>query len=84
MTEGLAGLTKAWVTLRAREVAALGREMLGGNGILADYLVAKHFGDMETMITGEGTYEINSLVAAREFTGIPAFLASSRSPSSKL
>lgn len=27
--------------MRARETAALGRELLGGNGILADFLVAK-------------------------------------------
>jgi hypothetical protein len=27
--------------LRARETAALGRELLGGNGILSDFLVAK-------------------------------------------
>lgn len=32
---------KAWITKKARETAALGRELLGGNGILADYLVAK-------------------------------------------
>lgn len=27
--------------MRARETAALGRELLGGNGILSDFLVAK-------------------------------------------
>jgi acyl-CoA oxidase len=32
---------KAWNTLRARETVALGRELLGGNGILSDFLVAK-------------------------------------------
>lgn len=32
---------QSWITLRARETAALGRELLGGNGILADFLVAK-------------------------------------------
>lgn len=32
---------QAWITLRARETVALGRELLGGNGILADFLVAK-------------------------------------------
>ncbi len=36
---------QAWNSLRARETVALGRELLGGNGILADFLVAKvgHF-----------------------------------------
>lgn len=32
---------QSWITLRARETAALGRELLGGNGILADFHVAK-------------------------------------------
>ncbi|XP_054793815.1 acyl-coenzyme A oxidase 4, peroxisomal-like isoform X6 [Prosopis cineraria] len=41
MTPGHASLGKSWITLRARETAALGRELLGGNGILADFLVAK-------------------------------------------
>jgi hypothetical protein len=27
--------------MKAREVVSLGRELLGGNGILADFLVAK-------------------------------------------
>ena len=29
--------------MKARETLALGRELLGGNGILADFLVAKVF-----------------------------------------
>nr|ABU98950.1 acyl-CoA oxidase [Glycine max] len=42
MTPGQASLGKSWITLRARETAALGRELLGGNGILADFLVRRH------------------------------------------
>jgi hypothetical protein len=34
-------VVQAWNSLRARETVALGRELLGGNGILADFLVAK-------------------------------------------
>lgn len=34
-------LYQAWISLKARETLALGRELLGGNGILADFLVAK-------------------------------------------
>lgn len=33
ITEGQAALAKLWNTRMAREVAALGRELLGGNGI---------------------------------------------------
>ena len=39
MTHELASQTKAWTSLRGREVAALGRELLGGNGIVSDFLV---------------------------------------------
>ncbi|KAK1355662.1 hypothetical protein POM88_048918 [Heracleum sosnowskyi] len=41
MTAGQASLGKSWNTAKAREVVSLGRELLGGNGILADFLVAK-------------------------------------------
>ncbi|XP_054793810.1 acyl-coenzyme A oxidase 4, peroxisomal-like isoform X2 [Prosopis cineraria] len=70
MTPGHASLGKSWITLRARETAALGRELLGGNGILADFLVAKAFCDLEPIYTYEGTYDINTLVTGREVTGL--------------
>ncbi|KAL1819115.1 acyl-coenzyme A oxidase 4, peroxisomal [Daucus carota subsp. sativus] len=73
MTIGQAGLGKSWITVKAREVVSLGRELLGGNGILADFLVAKAFCDLEPIYTYEGTYEINSLVTGREITGIASF-----------
>lgn len=40
MTHELASTTKAWTTLRGREVVSLGRELLGGNGVVADFLVS--------------------------------------------
>jgi acyl-CoA oxidase len=73
MTPGHASLGKSWITLRARETAALGRELLGGNGILSDFLVAKAFCDLEPIYTYEGTYEINTLVTGREVTGFASF-----------
>ena len=54
MTHEAASMAKAWTTLRGREVVALGRELLGGNGIVADFLVAKAFCDMEAYYTYEG------------------------------
>ena len=53
----------------ARQVVSLARESLGGNGIMIETRVMKHFYDLEVMYTGEGTYDINSLVSAREITG---------------
>ena len=55
--------------MSAREVVALAREVCGGNGILLENRVMKHFYDVEVMYTGEGTYDINSLLSAREITG---------------
>ncbi|XP_066363162.1 acyl-coenzyme A oxidase 4, peroxisomal-like [Miscanthus floridulus] len=82
LTAGHSSLGKAWTSRMAREVVSLGRELLGGNGILADFLVAKAFCDLEPIFSYEGTYDINSLVAGREITGIasfkPAMVAKSR------
>ncbi|KAL6998435.1 Acyl-coenzyme A oxidase 4, peroxisomal, partial [Sarracenia purpurea var. burkii] len=73
MTPGQVSLGKAWISLRARETVSLGRELLGGNGILTDFLVAKAFCDLEPIYTFEGTYDINTLVTGREITGIASF-----------
>ncbi|XP_027174990.1 acyl-coenzyme A oxidase 4, peroxisomal [Coffea eugenioides] len=73
MSPGHASMGKSWITLRARETVSLGRELLGGNGILADFLVAKAFCDLEPIYTYEGTYDINTLVTGREITGISSF-----------
>lgn len=84
MTPGQASLGKAWISLRARETVSLGRELMGGNGILSDFLVAKAFCDLEPIYTYEGTYEINSLVTAREITGIASFKPAILSKASRL
>ncbi|XP_038698146.1 acyl-coenzyme A oxidase 4, peroxisomal isoform X2 [Tripterygium wilfordii] len=73
MTAGHVSLAKSWITLKARETVALGRELLGGNGILTDFLVAKAFCDLEPIYTYEGTYDINTLVTGREISGLASF-----------
>lgn len=70
---GKFAMAKAWVTSKVREAAALGREMLGGNGIILDNYLMKAFIDIEGVYTYEGTYDINTLVAGRELTGYAAF-----------
>ena len=72
-TIGKFAMAKSWVTLKIREAAALGREILGGNGIILDNYVMKAFIDIEAIYTYEGTYDINALVAGRELTGHAAF-----------
>lgn len=69
-----AALAKTWVCARMRETAALGREILGGNGILLEHRVAQFHADAEAVYTFEGTHEINSLIVGRAITGQSAFL----------
>src|ERR1700726_1677472 len=42
-----AALAKAFCTAKSRETVSWGREVLGGNGIVADYNVARFFADAE-------------------------------------
>lgn len=68
-----AAMAKATTTRLARASVAMGRSLLGGNGISTDYGMAKLFGDAEILYTYEGTFEINSLLVGRAVTGISAF-----------
>lgn len=74
ITEGMASMAKAHNTATAREIVALGREILGGNGILLENHVARHFADMEAVFSYEGTWDVNTLVTGREITGLQAFV----------
>ncbi|MDI3212027.1 acyl-CoA dehydrogenase family protein [Arthrobacter sp. AL12] len=67
-------LAKAFTTARMRESVALGRGILGGNGIVTDYEMAKVFSDAEAIYSYEGTHEINTLVTGRAITGISAIV----------
>lgn len=67
-------LAKAFTTARMRESVAIGRSLLGGNGIVTDYEMAKIFSDAEAIYSYEGTHEINTLVTGRAITGIAAFV----------
>lgn len=69
-----AALAKTWVCSHMRETAALGREILGGNGILLEHQVARFHADAESLYTFEGTHEVNSLIVGRAVTGHSAFV----------
>ena len=69
---GQVSLVKAWWTQKARESVSLGRELLGGNGILIENQLIKLMMDIESIHTYEGSYDINMLVTGRELTGISA------------
>jgi glutaryl-CoA dehydrogenase len=67
-------LAKAFTTARMRESVAIGRSLLGGNGIVTDFEMAKIFADAEAIYSYEGTYEVNTLVTGRAITGISAIV----------
>jgi glutaryl-CoA dehydrogenase len=73
VTMDQAALAKAMCTLRMRETVALGRSIMGGNGIRVSHEMAKIFADAEAIYTYEGTYEVNALLVGRAITGISAF-----------
>lgn len=66
-------LAKMQTARLARETVALGREVLGANGILLDHDAARFFTDAEAVYSYEGTHEINALIVGRALTGVSAF-----------
>ena len=75
MTPGMTSLAKMNNARKARRVCTYARDILGRNGILLDYHVARHHADVEVVYTYEGTDTIQSLIVGREITGIQAFAA---------
>lgn len=69
-----AALAKEFATSRMRETVAWARESMGGNGIVLDYDVMRHFADAEAIYSYEGTREMNSLIVGRAITGKAAFV----------
>ncbi|PSP83038.1 acyl-CoA dehydrogenase [Halobacteriales archaeon QS_1_68_17] len=57
----------------ARDQSRIAREILGGNGITADYSPMRHMANFETVYTYEGTHDIHTLIIGNDLTGIPAF-----------
>jgi len=57
----------------ARNQSRIAREILGGNGITADYSPMRHMANMETVYTYEGTHDIHTLIIGEELTGIAAY-----------
>lgn len=72
MDEGIASMAKYNNARKARQVALLARETLGGNGILIENHIARLMLDAEVIYTYEGTNEINLLLVGRDLTGINA------------
>jgi glutaryl-CoA dehydrogenase len=73
LRDTIAGLAKMNNTIKARQVIAEARNLLGGNGILLDYHVMRHMADIEAIYTFEGTETIQALIVGRDITGVSAF-----------
>src|SRR5258707_1066599 len=74
LTDAHAALAKAFTTAKCRETVAWARELLGGNGISADYNVARFFADAEALYSYEGTFQIQNLILGKAITGFSAFV----------
>lgn len=69
-----ASMAKYNNTRKARQLASMARDMLGGNGILLENHVIRHLLDIESIHTYEGTESIQSLLIGRDITGMGAFV----------
>jgi glutaryl-CoA dehydrogenase len=74
LTDAHAALAKAFTTAKCRETVAWARELLGGNGIAAEYNVGRHFADSEALYSYEGTYQMQNLILGKAITGLSAFI----------
>ncbi len=73
ITPTQASLAKYNNTRKARQIAQIARDMLGGNGILLENHVIRHFADIEALHTYEGTESVQALLVGRNITGVGAF-----------
>ena len=69
----IAGLAKMNNTRTARTILSEARDLLGGNGILLEHHVVRHWADIEAIHTFEGTETMQTLIVGRDITGIGAF-----------
>ena len=74
LTDAQAAIAKAFTTSKCRETVAWARELLGGNGIVADYQVGRYFADAEALYSYEGTYQMQNLIVGKAVTGFSAFI----------
>ncbi len=74
LTDAHAALAKAFTTSKCRETVAWARELLGGNGIAAEYNVGRFFNDSEALYSYEGTYQMQNLIVGKAVTGLSAFV----------
>ncbi len=73
LTGPMASLAKLHNARKAKLVCSEARDIMGGNGLLLEYHVARHLTDLEIVETYEGTDSVQSLILGRDLTGLSAF-----------
>jgi glutaryl-CoA dehydrogenase len=73
VTGPMASLAKLHNARKAKLVCSEARDIMGGNGLLLEYHVARHLTDLEIVETYEGTDSVQSLILGRDLTGLSAF-----------
>ena len=58
---------------KALDIARVGRDMHGGNGIAEGFHIMRHAANLETVNTYEGTHDVHALILGRAQTGLQAF-----------
>ena len=57
----------------ALEIARASRDLLGANGITAEYQSMRHMCNLESVKTYEGTHDIHTLIIGEDITGLTAY-----------
>jgi glutaryl-CoA dehydrogenase len=57
----------------ALDIARVGRDVLGANGISNEYQTFRHMANLESVNTYEGTFDIHTLIIGEDLTGIAAY-----------
>jgi glutaryl-CoA dehydrogenase len=73
MTPVQVSLAKRNNVFHALEISRMARDILGGNGIMFEYPIARHMLNLETVYTYEGTHDMHTLIVGQHITGIAAF-----------
>ena len=63
-----------WVLIGLALAGWLSNSIANGNGIVADYKVARFFTDCEALYSYEGTYQMQNLIVGKAITGHGAFI----------
>lgn len=73
LSAAAASIAKRNNAAKARTICSDARDLLGGNGILHDFHVARHLADAEAVYSYEGTDAVQALIIGRALTGLNAF-----------